>query len=46
MEIKRRYDTDRKTFLSQKDDWETQKNRAEVTRKPRNKGVQKDHVMP
>ncbi len=38
-DLKRRYESARKTFAGQKDDWETQKNRAEAIKKPRTKGV-------
>ena len=37
--IRRRYETARKTFAGHKEDLETQKNRAEAIKKPRNKGV-------
>jgi len=34
-----RYSAARKKFLQQKDDFETQKNRKEISKRPRNKGV-------
>ena len=34
-----RYSAARKNFLQRKDDFETQKNRKEVSKRPRNKGV-------
>lgn len=37
--IQDRYQATRKNFLQQKDDFETQKNRKEAIKRPRNKGV-------